>query len=91
MKTPEQYLKEEIALAVEKLYGATNLDLQVSKTRKEFVGDYTLVTFPLLKISKKNPEATANEIGEYLKSNVANVADFNVIKGFLNISLKQNY
>lgn len=73
--------------AVEALYGVREVELQVSKTRKEFDGDFTLVTFPLLKVSKKNPESTAQEIGQWLAQNIAQVSGFNVIKGFLNISL----
>ena len=63
--------------------------LNFQKTRKEFPGDITLVTFSLLRISKKNPEQTALEIGELLKKNVDFVADFNVVKGFLNIELAE--
>ncbi|MEG0655632.1 MAG: arginine--tRNA ligase [Mucinivorans sp.] len=73
--------------AGEALYGAQNADLQVSKTRREFVGDYTLVTFPLLKLSHKNPEATAQQMGEWIAANCPAVSGFNVIKGFLNIEL----
>lgn len=87
----EEIVKECAEMAVKNLYGAEGLELQVSKTRKEFEGDYTLVTFPLLKVSKKNPEATAVEIGEWIVANCANVEKYNVIKGFLNLSLKQSY
>lgn len=73
------------------LYGAKDVDLQVSRTRKEFVGDYTLVTFPLLRISRKNPEATANEIGQWVAANCQYVKGFNVIKGFLNIELSEGF
>ena len=59
--------------------------MQVSVTRKEFEGDYTLVVFPLLKISKCAPEATGNAIGEYLVANVPEIARFNCVKGFLNL------
>ena len=65
--------------------------LQVQVTRKEFEGDYTLVVFPLLKISKKNPEATGNEIGEWLQTNVNEIASCNTVKGFLNISFSAAY
>lgn len=54
--------------------------LQIQKTRREFEGDYTLVTFPLLRRSRKSPEATATEIGEYMAANVPEIASFNVIK-----------
>ena len=61
--------------------------ISLAPTRKEFEGTYTFVVFPYLKVSKATPEATANLIGEYLKENVAEVADFNVVKGFLNLEL----
>ncbi len=78
--------------AVAALYGGAVAEVQISKTRKEFEGDYTLVTFPLLKISRKAPEATANEIGIWLRENCAEtIGNFNVIKGFLNLSLTPAY
>ncbi len=84
----EQILKGEVAQALASLYGEVSPDLiQLQKTRREFEGDYTLVVFPFLKASRKNPEQTAAEIGEKLVSGSAMVAGFNVIKGFLNISL----
>lgn len=82
-------LQENIIKAVEALYGHT-LDLnqsQVQRTKKEFEGHYTFVVFPLLKISKKSPEATASEIGEWLVANSSIVSSFNVIKGFLNLTV----
>jgi arginyl-tRNA synthetase len=91
--SPEKYIIEKAALAVKALYGA-EVDpsaLQVQVTRKEFEGDYTLVVFPLLKISKSNPEGTGNAIGEWLKENFAEVAGYNVVKGFLNISFSTVY
>jgi arginyl-tRNA synthetase len=63
----------------------------LQETRKEFEGQITIVTFPFTKFSRKGPEQTANEIGEYLKNELAEVADFNVVKGFLNISIKDEY
>ena len=63
--------------------------VQLQETRTEFEGDFTLVVFPFVKISKKNPELTANEIGNYLVQNCEVVEKFNVIKGFLNLSVKQ--
>lgn len=65
--------------------------IQIQETREEFEGDFTLVVFPFLKISKKNPELTATEIGTYLVQNCYLIDKFNVIKGFLNLSLKQEY
>lgn len=61
--------------------------VQLQKTKKEFEGHLTLVVFPFLKMSKKGPEQTAQEIGEYLKANEPAVAAFNVIKGFLNLTI----
>ena len=85
----ETTIKKCCERAVAALYGNTTMpELQVSKTRKEFAGDYTLVTFPLLKMSRKSPEATAQEIGEWIVANCPEtVSDFNVIKGFLNLTL----
>lgn len=87
----EKQLKDAIIAGVEQLYGSAPAESQITlqKTKKEFVGDWTLVTFPLLKLSRKNPAQTAQEIGDYLKNNVAIVADVNVINGFLNIVLQQ--
>jgi arginyl-tRNA synthetase len=76
----------------EKYNLAPDLDvLQIQKTRKEFVGDFTIVVFPFVKITKKSPEQTAEEIGEGLKKELNFIDSYNVIKGFLNISLKTNY
>ena len=73
--------------AVKALYGQDVPEkmVQVQKTKKEFEGSLTLVVFPVLKISKKKPEDTAAEIGEWMKQNCKAVADYNVVKGFLNI------
>ncbi|MDR2885571.1 MAG: arginine--tRNA ligase [Rikenellaceae bacterium] len=88
----EQFLQSKIAQAVTALWGAADENtLQVAKTRKEFTGDYTLVVFPLLRTSRLAPDATAQAIGEWLAANVAEVTEFNVIKGFLNISLKEDF
>ncbi|OUV76209.1 MAG: arginine--tRNA ligase [Flavobacteriales bacterium TMED123] len=87
----EQILKVEIAQCLSKLYAADEQNIQFQKTRKEFDGDITLVVFPLLRASKKSPERTAEEIGNYLKEKVAEVADFNVVKGFLNLSIAKTY
>ena len=86
-------IQKSVHQTVEKLYGQT-IDsslVQLQKTKKEFKGHLTLVVFPLLKISKKNPEQTAQEIGDYLKENNPTIADFNVIKGFLNLSISSEY
>ena len=79
--------------AIKSLYGADfNAEkIQLQKTRKEFEGDFTLVVFPFLSLSKKKPEDTAQEIGEYLKANQPVVSAFNVVKGFLNLSISTDY
>jgi arginyl-tRNA synthetase len=65
--------------------------IQIQKTKKEFKGHLTVVVFPLLKISKKNPEQTATEIGEYLIKNQSFISEYNVIKGFLNLTVASAY
>jgi arginyl-tRNA synthetase len=78
-----------IQLAFQNIFNADiALDqLALAPTRKEFEGTYTFVVFPFLKISQTTPENTANQLGAYLKDNVAEVAGFNVVKGFLNLEL----
>ena len=87
----EEILKKEIEKCLSELYSATKQSIQFQKTRKNFEGDITLVVFPLLRVSKKGPEQTAEQIGEYLKEKVDEVADFNVVKGFLNLEITQEY
>jgi arginyl-tRNA synthetase len=65
--------------------------INIQETRKEFEGQATIVVFPITKISKKSPEQTATEIGEYLVANVAEITKFNVVKGFLNLSFTESY
>lgn len=83
----EQQLTADVRAAIKALYGQEVPDnlLQLQKTKREFEGHLTLVTFPLLRISRKKPEETAQEIGQYLKENSDAVAAFNVVKGFLNL------
>ena len=87
----EQILHSEIEKCLSALYSAEKQSIQFQKTRKEFNGDVTLVVFPLLRASKKGPEQTAEEIGNYLKEKVTEVTDFNVVKGFLNLSISSNF
>ncbi len=91
--TPEQFLASKATVAVKALYGADiePSALQVTATRKEFEGDFTLVVFPLLKISHSAPDATGAAIGAWLQENVPEVGSYNVVKGFLNICLSQLY
>jgi len=81
------------AKAVEALYGVKpdSSLIQIQPTRKEFEGDVTLVAFPLLRTSRKNPEITATEIGEWMVANVPEVERFNVVKGFLNIKFASSF
>lgn len=85
----EQQLSAAIRSAIQTLYGVTIAPEQavLQKTKKEFEGHLTLVVFPFLRISKKSPEQTAQEIGEYLLEHEPSVASFNVIKGFLNLTV----
>lgn len=90
----EQELIQRTIEVTSSLYGLTVLpgQVQLQKTRKEFVGDYTIVVFPFTKASRKSPEQTGAEIGESLKSSMGNLIEsFNVIKGFLNISIADEY
>lgn len=90
MKIEEQITTAALA-AVKELYGAEVPEkmIQLQKTRSDFEGNLTLVTFPLLKTSRKKPEDTAQDLGEYLKTNCKAIADFNVVKGFLNLVIAQ--
>ena len=89
----EATLVQSAVEAIKSLYGAdfSAEKIQMQKTRKEFEGDFTLVVFPFLALSKKKPEETAQEIGEYLKQNQPVIAAFNVVKGFLNLSISTSY
>ena len=91
--TIEKILTQGVVEAIKSLYGAdfSTEKIQLQKTRKEFEGDFTLVVFPFLSLSKKRPEETAQEIGEALKANLQTVEAFNVVKGFLNLSISPTY
>ena len=85
----EALISKAAGEAVRALYGmdATEKMLQLQKTRSEFEGNLTLVVFPFVKAAKKSPEQTAQEIGDYLVQNCSAVEKFNVVKGFLNLSI----
>ena len=89
----EAKITQAVITAVKELYGADTdaKTVQLQKTKKEFEGDLTVVIFPFAKAARKGPEQAANEIGEYLKANEPLITAFNVIKGFLNLSIAQNY
>ena len=89
----ETTLVQSVVEAIKSLYGTdfSAEKIQLQKTRKEFEGDFTLVVFPFLALSKKRPEETAQEIGEFLKANQPVISAFNVVKGFLNLSIATSY
>ena len=99
----ENILTEKTIEAIKKLYDQSISPNQIvfQKTKPEFEGDLTLLVFPLIKASKKSPEETANAIGEYLKANTSFnlaagslkkcVTTFNVVKGFLNLAIDDEY
>ncbi|MBX7053129.1 MAG: arginine--tRNA ligase [Flavobacteriales bacterium] len=89
----QQMITKAAQQAVLELFGteATEQQIQLQKTRKEFEGDVTLVVFPLVKISKKSPEQTGELVGDFMKNHVAEVVGYNVVKGFLNISLTPQF
>lgn len=87
------FIIEAVVKAIKELY-QTDIaakDINLQETRKEFEGQVTLVTFPYTKLSRKGPEQTGGEIGEYLQNNVPEISAFNVIKGFLNISFADSF
>ena len=93
MNLSEQ-IRQASKAAIEKLYGIslTDKDIQINDTKPEFEGDYTLVLFAFIKQLKKSPELLGNEIGEYLvKNNPDLIASYNIIKGFLNITIKDSF
>jgi arginyl-tRNA synthetase len=87
------FIIEAVVKAIKDLY-QTDIaakDINLQETRKEFEGQVTLVTFPYTKLSRKGPEQTGGEIGEYLQANVPEISAFNVVKGFLNISFADSF
>ena len=91
--TPEAFIQQQADKAIQAVYGTevAQSSLQVSVTRKEFEGDYTLVTFPLLKITHQAPDVTGNAIGGWLVQNVKEISAYNSVKGFLNLSFSPVY
>ena len=91
--TIENKLTASVANAIKTLYGqeVDSKQVQLQKTRKEYEGNLTVVVFPFLRISKKKPDATATEIGDYLKQQLPDIVErYNVVGGFLNLVLNQN-
>lgn len=91
--TIESRISTTVCQAVQALYDVAIApeSVQVQITRKDLTGDFTVVVFPLLKASKKGPEQTAEDLGNYLKANLPEIAEFNVIKGFLNLILSHDF
>ena len=89
----ETILTESIVAALKELYGqeVAPEKIQLQKTRKEFEGDFTLVVFPFLQLSRKKPEETAQEIGAHLAAAQPVISSFNVVKGFLNLAIAPQY
>jgi arginyl-tRNA synthetase len=89
----EQFIKQIIIVNSEKLFGQQieEKTIQFQQTRKEFEGDLTLVVFPFAKLLKTSPDQAANQIGAFLKENLTEIAAFNVVQGFLNLSLSHEY
>ena len=86
----EVFIADVVARVAQELYGVSD-NIQIQKTRKEFEGDYTVVVFPLLRASKKSPEATATELGEKIVASTPGIKSFNVIKGFLNLVVDTSF
>ena len=87
----QEILHNKIKNSITELYSISEHMLQFQNTRKDFVGDITLVVFNLLPFSKKDAEHTAKQIGEYLIKNVSEISSYNVIKGFLNIEISKDF
>ncbi|HEY6914074.1 MAG TPA: arginine--tRNA ligase, partial [Paludibacter sp.] len=89
----ETILSALVGEAVKSLYGLETeaSQIQLQKTKKEFEGDITVVTFPFVKAARKSPEQTGQQIGEYLQQQSPVISAFNVIKGFLNLSISKSY
>jgi arginyl-tRNA synthetase len=88
-----QFLEKKLPQAITDLYGQTidPAQIQLQPTKKEFEGDVSLVVFPLLHISKKKPEETGQELGEWIRKNISEIKSFNVVKGYLNLTVSPNY
>ena len=89
----EQKLQQAVADALNRLYSleVSPDTVVLQATKKEFTGDYTVVVFPYVKQARRSPEQVANELGAMVKESVSEVAGFNVIKGFLNFEIADNY
>lgn len=84
----KQNIQSKITEIIDKLYGIEGVTLEVQKNKTEFEGDFTIVIFPLVKQAKKSPDVIGNELGEEVKNQIDFVENFNVVKGFLNLKIK---
>ena len=84
-------LVEKTQEAITQLYGLSDTNISFEQTNSKFDGDITFVVFPYLKYSKKRPEDTAKEIGDYISAKMEEIKSFNVVKGFLNIEFNDEY
>lgn len=84
-------IEEKAKLALMSLYQLEVESIELPQTRKEFDGDLTIVVFPYLRSSKKGPEQTAQQLGEFLQENIEEISNFNVVKGFLNLEIGDSY
>lgn len=84
-------IAKAVQTAVKKLYDAEIADVKLESTNKDFEGDYTFVVFPLLRLSRKKPEETAQDIGNYLMQNTTLLSSYNVVKGFLNLVVQTSH
>ena len=86
-----QKISQAVKDAVKNIYNAELLEVELQPTRKDFEGDLTVVVFPILRVAKGNPVIIGEQIGEFLKENISEVSDFNVVKGFLNLVIADDY
>lgn len=83
-----QHIQSKISEIIPKLYNVEGVNLDVQKNKTEFEGDFTIVIFPLVKLAKKSPDSIGNELGEAIKNEIDFIESFNIVKGFLNLKLK---
>ncbi|MEZ7496219.1 arginine--tRNA ligase [Leeuwenhoekiella aequorea] len=86
-----QKISQAVKDAVRNIYNAELLEVELQPTRKDFEGDLTVVVFPILRVAKGNPVIIGEQIGKFLKENISEVSDFNVVKGFLNLVISDDY
>ena len=87
----QSILATHIKKAFQELYNASIESVEFQSTRKDFEGDITVVTFPMLRAVKMNPAQLGEDLGNYLMANVSEIAGFNVVKGFLNLVISDTY